>query len=175
MRQLATVFALTLSATVAASCSENQSKHDGDRAPSSADHGKMGNAPNQAMLRPEQIVWKDGPPSLPAGAKVAILEGDPAKPGYFAMRLKFPDGYRVMPHTHPNVERVTIIQGKLHLGMGAKFDQSAAHALPAGSYSFMPPGMQHFAWAEGETILQLATIGPWKINYINPADDPRKK
>lgn len=91
------------------------------------------------------------------------------------MRLKFPDGYAVAAHTHPNTERVTVIAGTLHLGMGPEFDKSSAQALSAGSYSTMPPGMQHYAWAEGETILQLATIGPWKINYINPADDPRKK
>jgi quercetin dioxygenase-like cupin family protein len=136
------------------------------------DHSDM---PDQGMYRPEQVVWKDGPPSLPLGAKIAVLEGDPAKPGFFAMRLKFPDGYKVMPHTHPKVERVTIIQGTLHLGMGGTFDKSATHALMAGSYSFMPPGMKHFAWTEGETILQLATIGPWQINYINPDDDPRNK
>ena len=28
-----------------------------------------------------EIQWKDGPASLPAGAKVAVLEGDPAKEG----------------------------------------------------------------------------------------------
>jgi quercetin dioxygenase-like cupin family protein len=134
-----------------------------------------GSAPEQAMFRPEQVAWKDGPASLPPGAKVAILEGDPAKAGYFAMRLKFPDGYRVPPHWHPNVERITIISGTLHLGMGVNVEQGAAQTLPAGSYSFMPPGMRHYAWTEGETILQLATIGPWEINYVNPSDDPRRR
>src|SRR5688500_8704615 len=132
-------------------------------------------AHKQGMLRPDQIQWKDGPPSLAPGAKFAVLEGDPAKKGYFAMRLKFPDGYKVMPHWHPNFERVTIIKGTLHLGMGETFDKNSANALPAGSYSFMPPGMRHFAWAEGETELQLATMGPWAINYLNPQDDPRKQ
>jgi quercetin dioxygenase-like cupin family protein len=156
---------------VAVSCTHSEKKHSASHEKSSSD----ASAHNQAMYRPEQIVWKDGPPSLPPGAKVAILEGDPAKNGYFAMRLKFPDGYRVPAHTHPNVERVTIIRGTLHLGMGDKFDKASANALPAGSYSFMPPGMKHFAWAEGETELQLATMGPWAINYINPEDDPRNK
>ena len=166
MRPLAIVPAVVALAFVGIGCNGHHSH--------STDEGKMA-GPNQAMYRPDQIVWKDGPPSLPAGAKFVVLEGDPAKAGYFAMRLKFPDGYKVMPHTHPNVERVTVIQGTLHLGMGGEFDQSNATALPAGSYSFMPPGMKHFAWAQGETILQLATMGPWKINYLNPADDPRNK
>jgi hypothetical protein len=34
-----------------------------------------------------EIQWKDGPVSLPAGAKVAVLEGDPSKEGFFTMRL----------------------------------------------------------------------------------------
>jgi quercetin dioxygenase-like cupin family protein len=176
MRQLAAVLIIAALAIADTSCTGHRSNQADGRARSdtSATAGAAG-MPAQGMFRPEQVVWKDGPPSLPAGAKVAVLEGDPAKPGYFAMRLKFPDGYRVMPHTHPNVERVTIIQGTLHLGMGGTFDESAAHTLPAGSYSFMPPGMKHYAWAEGETVLQLATMGPWQINYLNPSDDPRKK
>jgi quercetin dioxygenase-like cupin family protein len=91
------------------------------------------------------------------------------------MRLRFPAGYRVPPHWHPRPERVTVISGVLHLGLGEKFDERGAQALPAGSYVFMEPGMRHFAWFEGETVLQLATQGPWAINYINPADDPRQQ
>lgn len=91
------------------------------------------------------------------------------------MRLKLPSGYRIPPHTHPNVERVTVISGTFNLGMSGTFDQAAAHALPAGSYTFMQPGMKHFAWADGETVVQITTIGPWKINYVNPADDPRRR
>ena len=39
----------------------------------------------------------------------------------------------------------------------------------------MAPEMRHFAWAKGDTVLQLHGMGPWQINYVNPADDPRKK
>lgn len=132
-------------------------------------------APRHGIVTPEKIVWKDGPPSLPAGARFAVLEGDPAKEGYFAMRLLLPDGYQIPPHTHPNVERLTIVSGTFHLGHGDRFDKGGATALPAGSYSFMEPGMKHFAWAEGRTVVQLTTVGPWAINYVNPADDPRQR
>jgi hypothetical protein len=37
----------------------------------------------------------------------------------------------------------------------------------------MPPGMRHFAWMTGETVLQLSTIGPWTITYVRAEDDPR--
>ena len=125
------------------------------------------------LFKPDQIQWRDGPPSLLPGAKMAILEGDPAKEGFFTMRLKLPDGYRVFPHWHPRTERLTIIQGIVNLGTGDRFDTAATQTLPAGAYSSMPPKMTHFAWMRGETILQLSSIGPWEVVYVNPTDDPR--
>ncbi len=125
------------------------------------------------LFKPDQIQWRGGPPSLPPGAKMAILEGDPAKEGFFTMRLKLPDGYRVFPHWHPRTERLTIIQGIVNLGTGDRFDTAATQTLPAGAYSSMPPKMPHFAWMRGETILQLSSIGPWEVVYVNPTDDPR--
>jgi quercetin dioxygenase-like cupin family protein len=127
------------------------------------------------LVTAEQVKWEAAPPSLPAGAKLAALDGDPAKPGFFTMRLWMPDGYRIQPHYHPNYERVTVLSGTLYLGEGDRFDESVAKPLPTGSYSSMPPGMHHFGYAKGETVLQLSTIGPWGITYINPADDPRKQ
>jgi quercetin dioxygenase-like cupin family protein len=135
-----------------------------------------GNLPaHHTEVLPDQIEWKDGPPSLPPGSKFVVLEGDPAKPGFFAMRAKLPDGYQVPPHFHPGIERVTVLSGTFRLGTGDKFDRAAARALPAGSYTSMPAGMRHFAWAEGETVIQVATEGPWGITYVNPSDDPRRK
>lgn len=128
----------------------------------------------QRMYTPDQIKWQPGPPSLLPGAQMAVLEGDPSKPGFFCMRLRLPDGYKVMPHWHPKQERVTVISGTLNLGMAEAFDPAATHPLTAGSYSTMPPGMRHFGFARGATEIQLATNGPWSINYVNPADDPRK-
>jgi hypothetical protein len=67
-----------------------------------------------------EIQWKDGPVSLPAGAKVAVLEGDPSKEGFFTMRLLLPDGFKIQPHWHPKVEHVTVISGTFNVGMGEK-------------------------------------------------------
>ena len=127
------------------------------------------------IVTPEDIKWVDGPPSLPPGAKMVVLEGDPAKDGSFVMRVKLPDGFRVMPHTHPKDERVTVLAGTLHMGMGEKFDGKATRAMPAGSYGLTAAGVKHFAYVKGETVLQLHGTGPWAIDYVNPADDPRKK
>jgi hypothetical protein len=137
--------------------------------------GKDAQAAHHVLVLPDRIDWKPGPPSLPPGAKFVILEGDPSKEGFFAMRAIMPDGYQIPPHWHPGVERITILSGTFHLGAGENFDRAGAKAMPAGSYSSMQPGMRHFGWAEGETVIQVATNGPWGVTYVNPADDPRQK
>jgi hypothetical protein len=126
-----------------------------------------------AIHRPDRLVWTDAPASLPPGAKVAVLDGDPARAGPFVMRMKFPDGYRVLPHTHPKPERVTVLAGTLHIGMGATFDAAKCEAMPVGAYGTWPAGMKHFGWFQGETVIQLHGEGPWAVEYVNPADDPR--
>jgi hypothetical protein len=57
--------------------------------------------------------------------------------------------------------------------MGEKFDRAATRPMSAGSFGYWPIGMRHFAWAEGETVLQLHGRGPWTITYVTPSDDPR--
>jgi quercetin dioxygenase-like cupin family protein len=91
---------------------------------------------------PGDVVWTDGPAALPAGAKRAVLEGDPGKEGFYTQRFKFPDGYKIAPHTHPQTEHVTVISGTFNIGMGEKFDPSAGQAMAAGSYFF------HARWNE---------------------------
>jgi len=121
------------------------------------------------------VQWIEGPKSIPAGAQLAALEGDPSKDGPFVMRLKLPDGYKIPAHTHPKVERLTVISGTFHIVMGDDLDPKKATKMPAGSFGYWAPGMKHVVWADGETVVQLHGIGPWSINYVNPADDPRNK
>ena len=126
-----------------------------------------------ALFPPTEIKWQEGPPSLPKGAMMAIHEGDPSKEGPFVFRIKLPDGYRLPPHTHPKTERVTVLSGTFHIGVGDKFDEKKTHAMPAGTFGHWPAGMKHFVWAKGETVLQFHGIGPWSITYVNASDDPR--
>lgn len=124
----------------------------------------------------EELKWGPAPPALPPGAELAVVSGDPSKAGEpFTIRAKFPDGYKVPPHWHPTDENVTVIQGTINIGMGDKFDESAAKQLPVGSFALMPGTMRHFAFASGETIVQIHGTGPFAVNYVNPADDPRRK
>lgn len=132
--------------------------------------------PGEFQLHPpDKIEWKEGPPSLPPGAQMAVLEGDPTKEGPFVFRVKAPDGYRIPPHTHPKTERITVISGTFNIGMGAEFDASKAKPMPVGTYGYWGAGMKHFVWIKGESIVQFHGMGPWKIEYVNPADDPRNK
>jgi hypothetical protein len=126
-----------------------------------------------AIHPPDGLKWQAGPPSLPAGAQIAVLEGDPTKAGPFVMRVKVPDGYKIPPHTHPKPERVPVLAGRFLLGMGDKFDPKHPTPLTAGTYGTWPAGMKHFVWTEGETVVQFHGDGPWTIEYLNPADDPR--
>jgi hypothetical protein len=135
--------------------------------------GGQHTATGPSIHRPETLVWTDAPASLPPGAKVVVLEGDPTREGPFVMRMKFPDGYRVLPHTHPKPERVTVLAGTLHIGMGATFDGAKCEAMRVTTYGTWPAGMKHFGWFQGETIIQLHGDGPWAVEYVNPADDPR--
>jgi quercetin dioxygenase-like cupin family protein len=127
------------------------------------------------MVAPQEIEWGPAPAVLPPGAEAAVLFGDPSKEGLFALRLKLPEGYSVPPHMHPVDEVVTVISGTFALGMGETADQSNAQALPAGSFIALPPGTAHYVFIDEETVIQISTVGPWGLTYVNPEDDPRQK
>jgi len=128
------------------------------------------------MVVPTNLTWKDGPGSLPKGAKVAVLEGDPAKAGPFTLRFNLPSNYKIPPHWHPAVEHVTVISGTFSMGLGETFDETKASQLPVGGFAVMEIGTRHFAFTkENGATVQLHGVGPWGINYVNPEDDPRGK
>ena len=132
-------------------------------------------ADDHKMLTAQDVKWSPAPGSLPKGAEVAVLFGDPSKEGLFAMRLKFPKDYVIPPHSHPKPEIVTVISGTFKIGMGDTADRSKANPLPAGGFFGFPPGMTHFAYTDEETVVQLNSTGPWTLTYVNPSDDPRQK
>lgn len=127
------------------------------------------------MVMPDEITWADAPPSLPPGAKAAVIEGDFKAVGLFTMRLKLPANYMIKPHSHPADEHITVIEGSFYMGVGEKFDEEAAREIPAGGFAVMLTGTRHYAFSKEGCIIQLHGIGPWGITYVNPADDPRNK
>src|SRR4051794_36025220 len=86
-------------------------------------------ADTHKVWTPSDVQWGPAPPVMRPGAQAAVLFGDPSKKGPFAMRIKFPKGYRLPPHTHPVDEIVTVISGTSRLGMGETADPSKTQSL----------------------------------------------
>ena len=129
-------------------------------------------ADQHLMLDPSELNWRDLS-ALP-GVKIAVIEGPLNHAAPVMFRLKFPPNFKVPPHWHPGIEHITIISGTLHMGIGDVFDRSSTRALQQGSISIMQPRTHHYVWTDEETVAQVHSIGPWSVNYVNPADDPTK-
>jgi quercetin dioxygenase-like cupin family protein len=110
---------------------------------------------------PSQVDWKPAGKVFPAGTKMAVLAGDPAKAGFYTIRVMIPDGGVVAPaHWHKMNEYVTVLQGTFLIGMGDTVDKSLTKAMPAGSFIIVPSGLHHYAIAQGDTTIQVSGDGP---------------
>lgn len=121
------------------------------------------------------LTWGPAPPVFPAGARMAVLQGDPSKAEMFTVRLEFPAGYTIAPHFHPTDEGVTVISGTFLVGMGDKADFAQAKVLTPGGFVVAGANQHHYARARGRTIVQVHAMGPFALTYVNAADDPQKK
>jgi quercetin dioxygenase-like cupin family protein len=124
-------------------------------------------------IRAEDIEWKTFA-AYPPGVRMAVIVGDPARPGPYVIRVKVPMGTRMMPHRHPEDRIYTVMSGVFYIGLGAEFDESRLTAFAPGSVIVLPGGQAHFHWARsGEYVAQVTAIGPLGMAYVRPADDPR--
>jgi quercetin dioxygenase-like cupin family protein len=124
-------------------------------------------------LTPEEMKWSaQGGLALP-GMEQVVLVGDPAKPGPYTLRLKFPAGYKIEAHTHPDYREVTVLSGTWNTGYGEKFDATALKALPAGSFYTEPANVPHFVEVREPVIIQVSGNGPSGRKFVNPADNPK--
>ena len=126
------------------------------------------------IIQADNVTWQSAPASFPPGAQLAVLEGDPAKSGPVTIRLKLPGGYKFPPHWHSMLERVTVLSGTFHAASGDVFDTAKATALGPGGLVVLPAKHHHYAWVDGETVVQVHLNGPFDIFYVNAADDPRR-
>jgi len=119
------------------------------------------------------IKWGPAPAIFPAGAQMAVMQGDPSGTGLFTVRLRLPNGYKFPPHTHPTDEHVTVVSGSFAVGMGKTFDASKTMTLNAGGFVTAPANEAHYAVAHGPTVVQVHAMGPFAMTYVNPADTPK--
>lgn len=120
----------------------------------------------------EDFVWGPAPAIFPAGAQMAVLQGNPGGTEMFTVRLRFPNGYKIAPHTHPTDEHVTVIEGHFKVGMGETADAKAMMTLKEGGFVTAPANHAHYAAAVGPTVVQVSAMGPFAMTYVNPADTP---
>ncbi len=131
-------------------------------------------AEDQHVVTPaEEVTYQPGPATLPEGAQIAVLLGNPAEEGAFVIRLKFPAGYEVPPHRHSKEEHLTVLSGRFGMSTGELHDKTGITPLMPGGFVRIPAGHPHFAWAEEDTVVQLNGIGPFDIIYVDETDDPR--
>jgi ketosteroid isomerase-like protein len=128
-----------------------------------------------AMTAPSALKWTDPPPGLPAGARVALVAGDPTQPVPFVLRAEMPAGYTVGPHWHPTTETVTVLSGTIAMSMGETMDAKTMTNLPVGGVAVMPAELRHSFLTRTAATIQVHGIGPFAITYVNAADDPRNK
>jgi len=132
--------------------------------------------PGEANFRsipPEDIKWKPFP-AFPPEARLAVLVGEPQKPGPYVVRVKVPSGVKLMPHKHPEDRIYAVMSGVFYIGLGEQFDGDKVKAYPPGSVIVLPGGTPHFHWAKsGEYVTQVTAIGPLGLEYIEAKDDPR--
>jgi quercetin dioxygenase-like cupin family protein len=131
-------------------------------------HGQTASAHKSPTLS-----WGPAPAVFPAGAKMAVVSGDPAQAKLFTVELSFPDGYRIPPHFHPTDETVEVKKGTFLVGMGDTLDVSKTNTMKVGAKGTLPANHHHYGVAKGATVVSVTSMGPFAMTYVNPADDPQ--
>jgi hypothetical protein len=133
--------------------------------------GAQAQAPGVVALTPDEMKFETTGLAM-AGMSQANLVGDPVKPGPYTIRLRFPDGYKLAPHSHPDAREITILTGTWLTGYGEKFDAAALKTLPAGSFYTEPANLPHFVQTKGAVLIQVSGRGPSARRFVNPAEAP---
>jgi hypothetical protein len=117
--------------------------------------------------------WGPAPPGLPAGARVAVISGDPGKAGPFSVRIDMPADYIIRPHYHPTGETLRLIEGTVHFAHGAKWNDKALKEMPKDAPVTLAAKEPHYLHAANHVILEVQSTGPFAITYVSSKDDPR--
>jgi len=131
--------------------------------------GACGTADAEEPFRPitdsAKVQWADMGPQFP-NTQMAVLEGDPSKPANFVFRFRCPDNYKILPHTHPGPETITVLEGAFHTGVGSTYDPAALAPVKRGGFFVIPAGTPHFCLCKGDTIIEVHATGPWEVKML---------
>ncbi|MBU1376223.1 MAG: alpha/beta fold hydrolase [Alphaproteobacteria bacterium] len=101
------------------------------------------------------------------GIQTALLYGDPAKPGPYALEIHVPPNTRIAAHTHRDDRFATVISGAWYFGYGAVADGAAVKPLGAGALYTEPAGAAHFAFTrDAPAVVRLTGVGPTDTAYV---------
>lgn len=131
-------------------------------------------APGAVVMNAKSIHWAAAPPSLPKGAKVAVLYGNPSATGRYVMRIWLPAKYHIPLHYHSTPEQVTVISGTLYVADDATYSKKYAHAVSAGGFAFLPASAHQFVFTKKAAVVEIHGAGPFEVKYVDPNDDPQK-
>lgn len=128
-------------------------------------------APSEAdflIVLTEKIEWKE----VDAGAKMAVVFGDPSKPGMYVIRAYFPPGVMSSPHFHGEDRHVIVVQGTWNAGTDDSWDPKATTPLRTGTYMFHKAGAVHYDGSAGDegAIVQIVGMGPSKTTFLFPKE-----
>jgi len=135
-------------------------------------HAAISETSGVVALVPNEMQWSPQGGFAMPGMEQANLIGDPRKPGPYTLRLKFPAGYRLAPHTHPDSREVTILSGTFYTGYGERYEAAALKALPAGSFYTEPANLAHFIEVREPVLIQVSGIGPSTRKFLEQAATP---
>jgi quercetin dioxygenase-like cupin family protein len=115
------------------------------------------------------------PGQLPAGAKLAVLEGDPNIAKVYTIRLMFPDkGFKLPVHAHSHSERFMLLSGAVRFGLGDEYDLSKTKSMKVGAVGIVPKDERHFAQADSDgVIVQITGVGPLDMKWAVMATAPK--
>lgn len=131
-------------------------------------------SPEQVLINARSIRWSDAPPSLPKGAKVAVLYGNPGAAEPFVMRMLLPAKYRIPFHWHTQSEQLTVLSGELFVANDATYNKKYARAVKPGGFLYLPAKAQQYTFTKKSTIVEIYGTGPFDVNYVDPNNDPAK-
>jgi quercetin dioxygenase-like cupin family protein len=121
---------------------------------------------------PDQLKFNTNPAT---GSQIAVVMGDPGKPGPFIMRVRYPAGLKSMPHSHPNDTLITVLSGTFRHAEGTTFDETKLKDYPAGSFILQRANVPHYEMANSPMEFEAHGTGPQAFIFVDPKHDPKNR